>query len=79
MCVALYRPHIAQTGPPGSEWPHTRGDGPAEKVRSTQTPGRTNLGLIKTKDHMKHINSLTFHLVSSILSLHLLPFLLFFN
>lgn len=36
VCVALCRPHSAPTGPPGSEWPHARGDGTAEKVRTTE-------------------------------------------
>lgn len=60
MCVALHRPHIAQTGPPGSEWPHTRRDGPAEKVQTTQTLKGKNFGLIKTKEHIQHVNTLTF-------------------
>lgn len=36
LSLTLCRPHIAPTGPPGSEWPHTRGDGSAETVRTRE-------------------------------------------
>lgn len=79
VCVALYRPYIAQTGPPGSEWPDSRGDGPAEKVRPHKHKDNihNSMQISNIRNNVKCVYFVRHHCFFSFLSLHFLPFLFF--